>query len=73
MSNRAVETAQQGKRISAASTAAAEKICKLLRWIRKEDYLDSVSNVKYIGINLGMLKYSQCILFATVPLSPWMG
>ena len=33
----------QGKRrvISASSKAAAEKICKLLRWTRKEDYLDS--------------------------------
>ena len=32
---------QQGRRISAVSKAAAEKICKLLRWIRKEDYLES--------------------------------
>ena len=41
MSNRAAEMVQHGKRISAASMAAAEQICKLLRWIRKEDYLDS--------------------------------
>lgn len=41
MSNRGAEMVQQGKRISAASMAAAEKICKLLRWMRKEDYLDS--------------------------------
>jgi hypothetical protein len=41
MSNRAAEMVQHGKRIPAASMAAAEQICKLLRWIRKEDYLDS--------------------------------
>ena len=41
MSNRAAEIVQQGKRIPAASMAAAEQICKLLRWMRKEDYLDS--------------------------------
>ena len=41
MSNRVAEMVQQGKRIPAASMAAAEQICKLLRWIRKEDYLDS--------------------------------
>ena len=41
MSNRAAEMVQQGKRIPPASMAAAEQICKLLRWIRKEDYLDS--------------------------------
>jgi hypothetical protein len=31
----------QGRPVSAISKAAAERICKLLRWIRKEDYLDS--------------------------------
>jgi hypothetical protein len=31
----------QGRRVPAISKAAADKICKLLRWIRKEDYLDS--------------------------------
>ncbi|KAL3795130.1 hypothetical protein HJC23_007358 [Cyclotella cryptica] len=32
---------QQGRRVCAVSKAAADRICKLLRWIRKEDYLDS--------------------------------
>lgn len=30
-----------GRRVSASSKAAAEKVCKLLRWTRKEDYLES--------------------------------
>lgn len=31
----------RGSRVSASSKAAADKICKLLRWTRKEDYLES--------------------------------
>ena len=31
----------QGRRVSASSKSAADKICKLLRWTRKEDYLES--------------------------------
>lgn len=30
-----------GRGVPASSTKAAEKVCKLLRWIRKEDYLES--------------------------------
>ena len=41
MSNRSVEMVQHGKRLPAATMAAAERICKLLRWLRKEDCLDS--------------------------------
>ena len=32
---------QHGRRISTSSRQSAEKICKLLRWTRKEDYLES--------------------------------
>lgn len=31
----------QGRRVSPTVRATAEKICKLLRWTRKEDYLES--------------------------------
>lgn len=34
-------TMHKGRSVSAVSIKAAERICKLLRWIRKEDYLDS--------------------------------
>ena len=34
-------TSHQSRIVSAINTKAAEKICKLLRWVRKEDYLDS--------------------------------
>jgi hypothetical protein len=31
----------RGRRVSASSKAAASRICTILRWIRKEDYLES--------------------------------
>ena len=36
-----VSVVMRGSRVSASSKAAADKICKLLRWTRKEDYLES--------------------------------
>lgn len=32
---------QQGRSISAISSRAADRICKLLKWLRKEDYLET--------------------------------